>query len=343
MRDSRRSVLERGNIMSSVRCELMKVKGGASAIATFTFDDGVSKSSWRVREIMEKYRLVATLMLVPSRIMGIAPYSTGYLDKDGIAAITEGGFIDIESHSFSHLYISEVGHPDYHPENCNDENRYRETVGSYEWFRKEFPERSFVSFAVPGGNYDTRTHDLLKSTFYSVRNGRLLGEDDMQTLTPTDDRENGGWYKLKKIWLRESESEKILSHLDKCVREGGWFFTGCHNIVGDEIGKHNYEMTPETFEMIVKKIAEYRDSGRIWCASMGDATRYLREYESSYATAELDGNKLTVKVTMKDKTPAGLPLPNSIFNIPLTVRVYPEGREALTLEVKPNETVTVEL
>ena len=328
--------------MRSLRAEIMKAKGGANAIATMTFDDGVTSSSLKVRELMEKYDLVATLMLVPTRIMAEPPYSHGYLNREEILEITAGGYVDIESHSYSHLYIAEQGHPDYHPENCNDENRYRETVGSYEWFKREFPDRHFVAFAVPGGNYDEKTHALLKNTFYSVRNGHRAGEDDMQSLTPTDDRENGGWYKLKKTWLREREADRIVSHLDMCVEKGGWFFTGCHNIVGDELGKHNYEMTADTYEVILQKIAKYRDEGKIWPASMGDATRYLREYESSSVNAELVGEKIAVTVTMKDKTPAGLLLPEDIFNIPLTVKVYLPSGKTVMVEVKPNETVYID-
>ena len=308
------------NVKKEYIAELMRAKGGARAIVTMTFDDGVSDSSHKVKELMVKYGLVATLMVVPSRIMGIPPYSRGYCDISELGELMEGGYIDIESHSYSHLYIAEEGHVDYKAENCNDENRLRETVGSYEWLREHFPNKHFVAFGVPGGNYDARTHEYLKKCFYAVRNG-WVGNDDVQSLTPTDDREMGGWYRLKRFAMRESDPEGAIDRLDRCVKRGGWFLTANHNIVGTEIGKHNYEISVPTLERILERIAALRDEGKVWSASFGDATRYLRECEAAEVREYSDGKELFVELKMKKQTPSGLPLTSDVFNLPLTVKV----------------------
>lgn len=328
-------------LMSLCRAEIMKAKGGASAIATLTFDDGVSTTSNKLRELMEKYGLVSTLMIVPTRIMAEPPYHHGYSDIDELTRLMEGGYIDIESHSYSHLYIAEEGHPDHKPENCNDENRYRETVGSLIWLREHFPGKHFVAFGVPGGNYDEKTHEYLRKSFYAVRNS--WRNDLLQSLTPPESREDGGWYKLIRMSLREAEIDKALDYLDRCISEGGWFLGACHNIVGEEIGKHNYQITVDTLSVLLDKMARLRYEGKLWPASFGDATRYLREYEASTVTADRTGAKIKVTVTMKDETPSGLPLSPDVFNIPLTVKVYMgEGDSYKFIDVKPNETVYID-
>jgi hypothetical protein len=38
-----------------MRAEIMKVKGGARAIATMTFDDGHPRTSQRLNELLPKY------------------------------------------------------------------------------------------------------------------------------------------------------------------------------------------------------------------------------------------------------------------------------------------------
>ena len=326
--------------MREIKAEIMKAPSGASAIATLTFDDGVSSTSRKLREVMEEYGLVATLMIVPSRIMAIPPYHVGYSDVEELTSLMEGGYIDIESHSYSHLYIAEEGHVDHKPENCNDENRLRETVGSLEWLREHFPNKHFVAFGVPGGNYDARTHEYLKKTFFAVRNSWRT--DLLQSLTPPDNREDGGWYKLIRMGLSENRIDDALNYLDRCVEEGGWFIGASHNIVGEEIGKHNYQISVDTLSILLRKMVSLRDEGKLWCASFGDATRYLREYEASTVTCVETDRGVAVSVTMKDATPSGLPLSPEIFNYPLTVKVnMPSGRSVL-VDVKPGETVIID-
>ena len=150
--------------------EVMRARG-ARAIATLTFDDGVRDTAEKLFELMEKHGLCATLMIVPTRIMAIPPYHSGYCDRDELRRLCSTGSLSIESHSYSHLYIAEEGHVDYHAENCTDENREREICGSLTWLSENFPEMNFVSFGVPGGNYDLKSREMVAKTFYSSRNG----------------------------------------------------------------------------------------------------------------------------------------------------------------------------
>lgn len=299
--------------------EVLRARG-ARAIATLTYDDGVSASARKLDELLEKHGLCASLMIVPSRIMAIPPYHRGYCDRDELVTLCSTGRIDIQSHSYSHLYIAEEGHVDYHPENCTDENREREIRGSLEWLSREFPDRTFPAFAVPGGSYDLKTRELISKTFFSARNAAASLEH-MQTLSPKDGIEPGDWYRLRSIWMREAQLDYILAYLDKCVSEGGWFLSGCHNIVGDELGRHNYEMTPETLDVILARIAELSARGELWVASFGDATRYLRECEAANVCAVMKDGGITLSINMRAETPQGLALDARIFNIPLSVKV----------------------
>ena len=200
--------------------EIMTVKDGANAIATMTFDDGVHASAEALKPLLEKYGLKASLMVVPSRIQGIAPYTSGYSTVAQLKELMEGGYIEPQSHSYSHLYIAEPGHADYNAANNTDENRYREIVGSYEFLTENFPEVDAISFAVPGGSYDSEIRDLLEKTFYAVRNGSIAS-GQVQTLDPADGRSAMSWHRLSSIWLNESNIEGIKTYLDTCVEDGG--------------------------------------------------------------------------------------------------------------------------
>ncbi len=304
----------------SIKAELCRARGGARAIATLTFDDGVRSSAMALSELLTEYGLVASLMVVPTRIMGEPPYSSGYLNVDEINGLMAAGTVEPESHSYSHMYIAAEGHVDYKRENCTDENRIRETVGSRRWLREHFSHHPFVAFAVPGGSYDEKIEELVMKTFYSSRRGGLLS-GEMQLLTPPDNDTRGGWYGLHAIWLAEERRDEICAYLDKCIAAGGWFISGCHNIVGTELHRHNYDITVDSLREIFGKIREYRERGDVWVASFSDATRYLREYESSSVVSRVCDTGISVEVTMKAATERGLPLDSDIFNLPLTVRL----------------------
>ena len=310
-----------------IKAEICKARGGARAIATLTFDDGVRTAALALSELLSEYGLCGSLMTVPTRVMGEPPYSSGYADADDINGFVALGTLEPQSHSYSHLYIAEPGHPDHRPENCTDENREREILGSKKWLEEHFPDVPCVSLAVPGGSYDEKTESLIMKTFYAARRSGLGGVE-MQSLTPSDEAVRGGWYRLSSIWLKEERISDIFNYLDKCVEEGGWFIAGCHNLFGAELGRGNYDITPEALRTVLARVREYKACGKIWAASFSEATRYLREYEGSSVSAYCEGGDILVEVTMKNETPRGLPLTADVFNYPLTVRVeLPADRE----------------
>ena len=316
--------------------EIMNVKGGADSIATLTFDDGVHASSSALKPLLEKYGLKATLFVVPTRIQGES--GSGYSNVAQLRELMEGGYIDIQSHSYSHLYIAEPGHADYKAENNTDENRYREVVQSYIWLSETFPEVDFVGFAVPGGSYDSAIRDLLDVTFYGVRNG-TVPSGSMQTIDPAVGRNAMNWHQLKGVWLGENKMSAISDYLDTCVENGGWFISGVHNIVGNEIGKGNYEITTDTLETLLAEMAEYQNDGKLWVATFSEAIKYIREYQNSTVKQYENDYGMYVDVTMDETTEDGLALPGDVFDMPLTVKIeIPEGWENVRLSQKGEST-----
>ena len=55
-------------ILETYKAEILPVKGGASAIATLTFDDGVHKTNETLLPLLVKYNAKASLMVVPHLI-----------------------------------------------------------------------------------------------------------------------------------------------------------------------------------------------------------------------------------------------------------------------------------
>ena len=313
---------------------IMNVKGGANAIATMTFDDGVYANDSLIEEMVSEYGLSATLMVVPERIIN----RSGYSKLGELQAMIDNGSTDVQSHSYSHMYIAPEGHADYSAANNTDGNRYREIVGSRDFLATALENTDQLAFAVPGGTYDEEAMSLVMRTYYSARTHMGASADSIQSLTPAEGQGEGGWYGIKSLWL-SAGLDTVCEYLDACVDQGGWFFTGAHNIVESN---SMWDMTPEDFGVLLSKMKQYSDDGKLWVATYSDAVKYLREYESAAVTHTAGTNGTYISVTMADTTPDGLPLDPSVFNMPLTVKAeIPEGWASVRL-VRGNESKTVE-
>ena len=325
---------------------ILNVKGGKDSIATLTFDDGVHSTATLLREALVKYDLKASLMVVPYRIQG--NYGSGYSNVNQLTDLAAGGYLDIQSHSFSHLYMKNDG-KDVDSQfiaNNTEENRIQEIPGSLTWLSNAFPSQDIITFAVPGGGgYSTEAEALVMQYFYAARYNNSTGSvNNIQTLLPKDNIDAGGWYQLRNLWLNEErvKSGAMGNYLAACVNGGGWFITGCHNITTDatKLGTGNNDITVETLDAFLAELKAYEDEGKIWVATFSDATKYLREYQNSKVSQYSDENGMFVEVTMNATTEHGLALDARTFDMPLTVKVeIPEGWENVRFLSGAKETV----
>lgn len=300
----------------------MKVKGGARAIANLTFDDGLKKTSEKLDELLGKYGVVGTLMLCTHAINDeTAPFWRELFKRGNLAP---------DSHSAEHKYLTNS-----HPENLTEEIITDEIEGSYATLKKYFPEFDCLTFGIPYSSYAPVAFAHLFRSAYAVRGGTCVlayefSRGKMQSLDPEPGSNSpGGWYMPYGIRIMNEKAyigkgyeyltvDNFIAYLDKCVRDGGWFISGTHGIVEGE----NLDIKAEDLERVLARMKEYIDKGELWAPSFSDATKYVRERQNStVSVSSSESGEYTVTLTMNDMTSDGLPLPRSIFNMPLTVRV----------------------
>ena len=340
--------------------EIMKAKGGARAIATMTYDDGLKNTALTLDELCEKYGCRATLALTTHRLND---ETVGFW-RD----IFRRGRLVPMSHSTTHAYLTKS-----HPENLTEEMITSEIEGSLETLKKYFPEYHVLSFALPYGSYAEEAFEHLYKSVYLSRAGvcRLYNESHrgmMQSLDPIPgSNKAGGWYAPVGVRMMPEKPiytmitpEALIEYLDDCVRDGGWFLSTAHGIVEGE----NLDIKVEDLERIMKRMREHADRGDLWIADVNEVTKYIRERQNTEITVEGEGDDYTVTLAMAEMTADNLPLPTEIFNYPLTVRLelpdnakcvsYTKGGEEYIsdsfsldgktyayIEMKPNETSEV--
>ena len=339
---------QQNNILGA---EITKVKNGANGIVTWTFDDGLKDQAELVKEICKKYGAKATLML-----MGTNADTTSEMDY--WKALLADGTLEAQCHAW-------VGTPGQDLTSESDIKLAVET--SKETLS---PLGDILVYAAPSSNVSVETFPSLRRNYYAVRMGSQLANNQLQSVDPsiTPDGatrgEHGSWQNLAVICPAASYHPfaELKGLVTSAAENGGWFISLHHKLVSSNPDDNQVEVTAENFEELVKHTAELRDAGKIWIATFGEATKYIRERQNT--TVNVSGN--TVSLTMAETTADGLALDPEVFDMALTVKinvptywnsfdiVREDGtRESITtkregglnfgyVDILPGESVTVE-
>ena len=308
---------------AEIFAEICKAPGGARAIATMTFDDGLVKTALALSELTEKYNCMASLMLTTHRL------------NDETAAmwneLFDKGYLRPESHSHAHMYLNNA-----HPENLTEEIITSEVDYSFDLLKKYFPKYDCLGFAIPYSSYAPQAMKHVKGSCYAVRSGTCVlayehVRGKMQSLDPTFDGELGSWYSTLSVRMMGEKAvykdmltpENIMGYLDQCVENEGWFISVAHGIVEGE----NLDITVQDLGRIMKRMQELSEQGALWVADFSTAVKYIRERQNTeLELIESQDGALKLKMSMRERTEDGLPLSHDVFNMPLTVRLELSNR-----------------
>ena len=330
---------------------LMPAKDGAKGICTMTYDDGYYKTAVWVNQKNKQYGLTGSVMMVPNWNRNEPDFTHWGGSIEKWRAVFADGTLEPQSHSTSHEGVARF--PDESSsiwEDCQynnyQENYQYELVQAVTELKKAFPDFDPICFAPSNnilsrksyksdgkgnlvkenGKYvlvdDGGATKVAEATYYAIRKGNRT---TVQTLDPTPDGNVGGWYNLAiKAFKDYSEQSEKLSQgkkwLDDAVRNGTWLIVMCHG-VGQAGEVSNGDIRTETMEQFFAYASQFIETGDLWPATFGDATKYIRERQNTTVSQRLDGNTVYVEMKINRTTSDGKYLSESVFNYPLTVEV----------------------
>ena len=313
---------------------ILQVKNGAKGILTMTYDDGLYETAVWVNQKNKQYGLNGSCMLVAERMTSgvVAKWKTLFAD----------GTLEPECHSMTHDVLPADWSSHYAGNKGNNiQSKYSyELIDSKVKLESSFPGRKILCFAPANNTLSTASfavdasgnailtkplndggaQAVANATYYAIRQGRY----GIQSLDPTLDAEVGGWYNLTIEWFREwmNGNADGPGWLDDTVQEGGWLIVMCHAIYGDGASNSGAkDQTTTEADRFFAHAGEYVASGDLWCATFGEATKYIRERQNTTVTERLDGNTVYVDMKINRKTADGKTLAQNVFNYPLTVEV----------------------
>ncbi|MBR6052931.1 MAG: polysaccharide deacetylase family protein [Clostridia bacterium] len=325
---------------------ILPAKDGAKGVLTMTYDDGILATAKWVTKENKKYGLNGSCMMVPNW-EGSNPNYRNH--KGDWISVFADGTLEPENHSMSHVILPYEGGSHWNDStmlNCYQENYDYELVQSKTMIENDFG-RPVLCFA-PSNN--TLSHQSLKSdgngnlvkdssgkyiivrdggadkiacdTYYAIRRG---DRTSVQTLDPTLDDVGGGWYNLAIKAFKDygTEAEKVTkskSWIDSAIANRTWLIVMCHGIVGDGASGSG-DITTDSADQFFAYAGRFVEQGDLWCATFGEATKYIRERQNTTVSERYEDGKIYVEMTINRTAGDGKILTESIFNYPLTVEV----------------------
>ena len=314
-----------------VEIPVLSAKGGAKTILTMTYDRNTSdpsQSAWLLG-MHDKYGIRGTNMLIVGRLNDsmVQGWKTnvarGTLDLGCLGMQHKSDRIE----TTQAIYQNEIV-----------DAKYRE--------EELFPGHTIICFASPYAQlrdfsykakadgtpdktqkiYDGGSKKIARDTYFAVRNG----ETGLNSLDPPCSDEAGGWYNLKVQWFynrdRQSTAQRI-NWIDDAVEKGGWLLILAHDFLGSD---DYLSLTEEEGEAFFKHASTYIQSGDIWASTFNEATKYLREKQSTTVTRRYENGAVYVQMMIDRTTEDGKEMPEDVFNYPLSVEVsVPAGWTAV--------------
>ena len=316
--------------------KLLAAKDGAKGILTMTYDFGVLNLAEWVNAKNKDYGTKGSFMMIPNW-GGDKPNFDGRASE--WAALFSDGTLEPECHSMTHSLVlpgEKWGSYEGSKYNNTQENYDVELVQSKAVIEAAFPGHAVLCFAPSNNTLSTysfksdgsggyvRVDDggaqaVANATYYAIRQGQR----GAQSLDPAPISDPGGWYNLymRSFKSVEDPNEKLpkgKSWLDETVRNGNWLIVLCRGIVGlTSTG----DASTDVVDGFLSYASDYIKTGKLWAATFGEATKYIRERQNTTVSARFENDSVLVDMTINRTTSEGKNLDESIFNYPLTVEV----------------------
>ena len=324
-------------------------KNGAKGILTMTYDDGNYDTAVWVNQKNKVYGLRGSCMLIAGR--------SSFVDAvDRWKAIFADGTLEPQCHSMSHTKDTIEGTRALYRTELVESKRKIESAlsipGQVICFASPYCQLRDFSYKTDesgkvvyqNGNpvtvSDGGSKKMARQNYFAVRNG----PEGLNTLDPPCTEDAGGWYNVYVQWFYHNDSQTDAIRkgwIDGAVKNQGWLIILAHGIVDSSDSVYN--LTKTEAEPFFRHASTYIQSGELWAATFGEATKYLREKQGTTVAARYEDGRLFVDMTINRTTEDGKFLSENVFNYPLTVEVrvpddwhkvtYQDGENVKTAEI----------
>jgi peptidoglycan/xylan/chitin deacetylase (PgdA/CDA1 family) len=207
---------------------------------------------------------------------------------------------EFASHTVTHPRLAVLTEP----------NIIYELQKSKEEILKQLETKYTFSAECPYGTEDERVMSYAHKVYAALRN--RMPETFLGELNRSSKIQPGTLNKAYVQWQRGATTKTPLSLMKSWVdtvvaHNNNWLVLVFHGVDGIGYEALPHELLREYFEYIKR-------DDKLWIATFGDVTKYMRERMNATVDTREDGNKILIDVTHT--------LDRSMYDIPLTLRTY---------------------
>ena len=314
--ESTAAVPEKDPDAKDLEVSIVPVYGNRDGILTIVSDDGNLETGMLLNELTRKFQLPVTIGGYVTNIGLYLPWWEKTLQGNPL--------LELVNHSYNHVRMGEG------TEISGNRRRLRhEILHAQQFFENRFGEKQ-ICFICPENQMCAAGYELLEEGgIVAVRKG----DRGFNDLAPPEGRQPGELYNLKCMGIMDvsgPDSETVrAAWLGTAAEEHRWLIEMWHNVAESDDGGYQ-TIRKEDAEKHLAAIRQFAEDGRLWCAKLTDAVKYIVERKHVTVNAAADKKELRLIAD------AGT-LPPDVFDHPLTICVrLPDG----VLLKEKTETIT---
>lgn len=266
---------------------VVPVKDNRQGIVTMIMDDGYEASTAYYKSAFEANGLKGSLALI-----------TDWVDDDPQfwQDMVASGYFDIQSHSVSHMDLSQT--------DLDQATIEHEVIQSKTILQSLFEGQEVLGFVAPENKSNGASDEVIIQHYAAMRKG-VRGFNSLSPSQPD-------WYNLMVQGVMNTASEATMNGwLDTASDNGKWLIEMWHGVAS---------YNPNTYNPVSKTVAdnhlaymgEKQEQGDLWVATFGEAIKYIRQRQAADITVV--ENASSIEVTYTDD------LDDSIYDEEVTLR-----------------------
>lgn len=286
--------------------------GGKKAAFSLSFDDGYQNQLDVVAPILNQYGIKATFFVIPPMLSEHPSSGARYGSWDGFKALSDQGH-EIGAHTMTHPRLSQLdlGSPT------------QEGSVLYELWQSKLSieqkiSKPVFSIAYPFGDVDDAILKASRKLFIAGRN--VNGIVNLQDFDGLNLMAQGLNYKSTRdmqddLDVKDILRVQILHNVIPSKALGVFFAHEVYDFATCQNKKDSWmPISTETFEPLIRWLAQMQDEGELWVAPMGQTVAYAKERDQvKFGILARSPQTLSLEIASG--------LPSDVYQVPLDLEI----------------------
>ncbi|MDD3139986.1 MAG: hypothetical protein PHX08_13555 [Lachnospiraceae bacterium] len=326
--------METGTVLEA---KIAEAKNNCKSIVTITSDDGFYVSGIILAELLEKYKLKASISM---------PVCEAKKDWFRWMRLSRKSCLEIVNHSYTHKVIPK-------DKEISQEDFDHEIIDAKNFLHHRYKTDQIVFIPSNCALPSIETERLIAKGIYAIRRAKR----GINSLSPEEGED--GWMNMFTIGIGDvSTTDERNAFVDETIKMGGWLIEMWHCVSPN--GDLCFQpISTKDADAHLKYIHQNVIQGNVWITGYIEATKYIREKQNYKVKAQMCdgkihcelqnvGRKLPIR-EFNDELTIILKVPSNWKNVCIyykgkykKVKMFADINHNIVFNMRPSDKVTIE-